>query len=175
MAEVFFKLTLLGTLHSFDMSKCFLSSWNQSCFSFLQFSVILKFFIKSVIVTISTFLRCLTNYCGISVLKKKSEFYFWVTKFFGCTGKLYLMDCCLAILYILICWKFGKPVSQCSWKTYSLADLSTKRPRLNFLFKVENILKGSLYLIPSPSLKIQIMGRKVYLRCKSKTLLDVLN
>ena len=37
--------------------------------------------------------------------------------------------------------------------------------------KVENILKGSLGLIPSPlpSEKIQIMGGKVCLRCKGKT------
>ena len=39
--------------------------------------------------------------------------------------------------------------------------------------KVEKILKGSLDLIPSPSVKIQIMGGKVYLRCKGKTLLVV--
>ena len=39
--------------------------------------------------------------------------------------------------------------------------------------KVENILKGSLDLIPSPStsVKIQIMGGKVCLRCKGKPLL----
>ena len=37
--------------------------------------------------------------------------------------------------------------------------------------KVEKILKGSLDLIPSPSVKIQIMGGKVCLRCKGKTLL----
>ena len=43
--------------------------------------------------------------------------------------------------------------------------------------KVENILKGSLDLIPSPSpsMKIQIMGGKVCFRCKGKTLLDVVN
>ena len=43
--------------------------------------------------------------------------------------------------------------------------------------KVEKILKGSLDLIlsPSPSVKIQIMGRKVCFRCKGKTLLGVLN
>jgi len=36
--------------------------------------------------------------------------------------------------------------------------------------KVENILKGSLDSIPSPSssVKIQIMGGKVCLRCKGK-------
>ena len=44
-------------------------------------------------------------------------------------------------------------------------------------FKVGNILKGSLDLIPSPSpsVKIQIMGGKVCLRCKGKTLLGVVN
>ena len=43
--------------------------------------------------------------------------------------------------------------------------------------KVEEILKGSLDSIPSPSpsVKIQIMGRKVCLRCKGKTLLGVVN
>ena len=41
--------------------------------------------------------------------------------------------------------------------------------------KVENILKGCLDLIPSPSpsVKIQIKGEKVCLRCKGKTLLGV--
>ena len=42
--------------------------------------------------------------------------------------------------------------------------------------KVENVLKGSLDLItPSPSMKIQIMDRKVCLRCKGKTLLSLVN
>ena len=42
-----------------------------------------------------------------------------------------------------------------------------------FFSKVEKILKGSLDLIssPSPSVKIQIMGGKVCLRFKGKTLL----
>ena len=38
--------------------------------------------------------------------------------------------------------------------------------------KVEKILKGSPS--PSPSVKIQIMGGKVCLKCKGKTLLGVL-
>jgi hypothetical protein len=44
-------------------------------------------------------------------------------------------------------------------------------------FKVEKILKGSLDSIPSPSpsVKIQIVGGKVCLRCKGKTLLGVVN
>ena len=43
--------------------------------------------------------------------------------------------------------------------------------------KVEKILKGNLDLIlsHSPSLKIQIMGGKVCLRCKGKTLLGLVN
>ena len=41
--------------------------------------------------------------------------------------------------------------------------------------KVEKILKGSLDSIPSPSVKIQIMGGKVCLSCKGKTLLGVVN
>ena len=51
----------------------------------------------------------------------------------------------------------------------------------NYLFrmnsKVEKILKGSLDLIPSPSPsgKIQIMGGKVCLTCKGKTLLGIVN
>ena len=45
------------------------------------------------------------------------------------------------------------------------------------LSKVEKNLKGTLDLIPSlsPSVKIQIMGKKVCLRCKGKTLLGVVN
>ena len=39
--------------------------------------------------------------------------------------------------------------------------------------KEENILKGSLDLIPS--MKIQIMGWKFCLRCKGKTLLGLVN
>ena len=47
------------------------------------------------------------------------------------------------------------------------------RYSFNFYCKVEKILKGSVDLIPSPSpsVKIQIMGGKVCLRCKGKTLI----
>ena len=46
-----------------------------------------------------------------------------------------------------------------------------------FYIKVEKSLKGSLDSMPSPSpsVKIQIMGGKVCLRCKGKTLLGVVN
>ena len=43
------------------------------------------------------------------------------------------------------------------------------------LIKVENILKGSLVWIPSPSVKIQIMDGKFFLRCKGRTLLGIVN
>jgi hypothetical protein len=44
-------------------------------------------------------------------------------------------------------------------------------------YKVENISKGSLDSMPSPSpsVKIQILGRKVCLSCKGKTLLGIVN
>ena len=41
--------------------------------------------------------------------------------------------------------------------------------------KLENILKDSLDSIPSPSVKIQIMGGKFCLSCIGKTLLGVVN
>ena len=43
--------------------------------------------------------------------------------------------------------------------------------------KAEKILKGNLdsLLSPSSSVKIQIMGGKVCLRCKGKTLLGIVN
>ena len=47
---------------------------------------------------------------------------------------------------------------------------------LTVYYKVEKVLKGSLDSIssPSPLIKIQIMGGKVCLRCKGKTLLGIL-
>ena len=52
-----------------------------------------------------------------------------------------------------------------------------KIPKKNLSGKVEKIIKGNLDLTPSPlpSVKIQIMGRKVCMRCKGKTLLGVVN
>ena len=45
------------------------------------------------------------------------------------------------------------------------------------IYKVKKILKGSLNSIPSPSptVKTQIMGGKVCLRYKGKTLLGIVN
>ena len=45
----------------------------------------------------------------------------------------------------------------------------------SLITKVEKILEGSLDSILSPSVKIQIMGWKVCLRCNGKTLLGVVN
>ena len=44
-------------------------------------------------------------------------------------------------------------------------------------FQLEQILQGNLDSIPSPSssAKIQIMGGKVFLKCKAKTLLVIVN
>ena len=46
---------------------------------------------------------------------------------------------------------------------------------MNIMNKVEKMLKGNLDLIPlpSPSVKIQIMGGNLCLRCKGKTLLGI--
>ena len=68
--------------------------------------------------------------------------------------------------------------SRLPFKNFS--TLPEKKPfsSRGFIFtKVEKILKGSLDSIPSPSpsVKIQIMGGKVCLRCKGKTLLGVVN
>ena len=60
-------------------------------------------------------------------------------------------------------------------------ELSNRYPTLILVFlwqqlnKEEKSLKGSRDSIRSPSVKIQIMGGKVCLRCKSKTLLGVVN
>ena len=46
---------------------------------------------------------------------------------------------------------------------------------LSLIIVVEKMLEGSLDSIPSHSVKIQIMGGKVCLSCKGKTLLDIVN
>jgi hypothetical protein len=79
--------------------------------------------------------------------------------------------------------------SRPSTSTFSLGTLLEEQTALEFWLekqmasaiyvshKVEKILKGNLDSIPSPStsVKIQIIGGKVYLRCKGKTLLVVVN
>jgi hypothetical protein len=48
---------------------------------------------------------------------------------------------------------------------------------MKFVARIEKVLKGSLDSIPSssPSVKVQIIGGKVFLRCKGKTLLGIVN
>ena len=75
-------------------------------------------------------------------------------------------------------------LSVCLYWRWLISQTDCKHNTINFLLhiachmhcttvKVENVLKGSLDSIPSPSPseKIQITGGKVYLRCKGKTLL----
>ena len=62
-------------------------------------------------------------------------------------------------------------------QVYNLANGGPVQGLLMFreVNKVEKILKGSLDSIPSPSVKIQIMGGKVCLQYKGKTLLGIIN
>ena len=59
----------------------------------------------------------------------------------------------------------------------AISNIEIIKSKITENSKVEKFLKGSLDSIPSPSpsVKIQIMGRKVCLRCKGKTLLGVVN
>ena len=54
----------------------------------------------------------------------------------------------------------------------TISARSGKKPIFS---RVEKILKSSLDSIPSASVKIQIIGVKVSLRCKGKTFLGVFN
>ena len=70
----------------------------------------------------------------------------------------------------------GRLVWNCSLPNHhSIRNINLS---IHFCFvKVEKDLKGSLdsILLPSPSVKIQIMGGKVYFRYNGKTLLDDVN
>ena len=71
-----------------------------------------------------------------------------------------------------------QPPSSLVQKRQLMSDANDGIPMMeDDVSKVENILKGSLdsTLSPSPPVKIQIMGGKVCLRCKGKTLLGVVN
>ena len=74
---------------------------------------------------------------------------------------------------------FAFPFVACNAQIAQEQDLLNFKVQGNFRFfeKVEKILKGSLDSIPSPlpSVKVQIMGGKVCLRSKGKTLLCVVN
>ena len=65
-----------------------------------------------------------------------------------------------------------------NWTIFSKKNLLRVLDQTIYLaFKVETMLKGSLDLVlsPSPSVKIQIISRKVCFRCKGKTLLGDVN
>ena len=64
-----------------------------------------------------------------------------------------------------LCFKSSRP-----WKAGTLPTIGGCQ-----LDKEEKILKCNLNLFSSPSLKIQIMGKKVRLSCEGKTLLGVVN
>ena len=73
--------------------------------------------------------------------------------------------------------KLLKNISSDKFLFISISSGPKKFQKLEFWkspIKVGKILKGNLDSIPSPSLsvKIQIMGGKICLRCKGKTLLD---
>ena len=77
---------------------------------------------------------------------------------------------------IWIFWSYQSTQrTQCSSGNKLKAVQNFYHRLLLFHSKVEKISQGSLDLIPSPSpsVKIQIMGEKVCLRCKGKTLLVV--
>ena len=102
-------------------------------------------------------------------------------------GVVTAVTCCLTIFSD--CYECNSGFSHLcckgSFRTRNLAKALDDTGRvLKSLFlviiisgKVEKNLKGSLDSIPSPSpsVKIQIMGRKICLRCKGKTLLGVVN
>ena len=69
-----------------------------------------------------------------------------------------------------ITWHFSKNLKKQEWSRFiNIIELSIAK------VKVEKTIKGSLDSIPSPSVKIQIIGGKDGLRSKSKTLLGIVN
>ena len=69
-----------------------------------------------------------------------------------------------------ITWHFSKNLKKQEWSRFiNIIGLSIAK------VKVEKTIKGSLDSIPSPSVKIQIIGGKDGLRSKSKTLLGIDN
>ena len=69
-----------------------------------------------------------------------------------------------------ITWHFSKNLKKQEWSRFiNIIELSIAK------VKVEKTIKGSLDSIPSPSVKIQIIGGKDGLRSKSKTLLGIDN
>ena len=80
-----------------------------------------------------------------------------------------------------LCDKHGVNYLHSQWWPIMQDLMDDEIPVYRFLQrpgKIENILKGNLVSIPPPSppvKKIEIMGGKVCLRCKSKTLLGIVN
>ena len=96
--------------------------------------------------------------------------------------KIWLLDCLFlpsinASAFNIYLQKWIKVLSDVAFSIRMLLQRRFQSTNIFTNFKVENILKGSLDSIPSPSpsVKIQIMGGKVFLRCKGKTLLGVDN
>ena len=68
----FFRITLLVTLHTFDMGEGLFGRWDQSGTSFFQFAIIFVFFVKPFVMgTKTTFLRSMANHGRITVLQAK--------------------------------------------------------------------------------------------------------
>ena len=82
-----------------------------------------------------------------------------------------------SLLSIRLNWKNERRIKEYIQGYYKLQHDLTFGAQYCTAIKVEKILKGSLDLIPSPSLsvKVQIVSGKVCLRCKGKTLLGVVN
>ena len=82
----------------------------------------------------------------------------------------------LCLLYLKNCFYLPSSFERVP-KKLPMKPWRKKSQRYNKILKVEKILKVSLDSIPSPSpsVKIRIMGGKVCLRCKGKTLLGVVN
>ena len=104
-----------------------------------------------------------------------------------CHSFQYKVSCCCQLQYV------SEPVSRRSIKKAAFVSIAavsiqggvrctyfiliTQWGQIFISFKGEKILNGSLVLISSvaPSVKIQIMGGKVCLRCKGRTLLGIAN
>ena len=80
---------------------------------------------------------------------------------------------------ICYCYLFKLQSSFTIWDTFKVlyGCINSKEITLVICTKEENILKSSLdwTLLPSPSVKLQIMGGEDCLRRKGKTLLDIVN
>ena len=115
------------------------------------------FFSKKKFLNEQPIIRCFWQEMSLTIFKKDigSIHLIWFQNLRNCFLEL------KADFNFCYCYRFEKPY-------FVLFEI---------FVKVENILKGSLDAIPSPStsVTIQIMGGKVCLRCKGKTLLGIIN